>query len=99
MMYGTPGGIVLIFGGDVRYLNLAMRSPVPNEIRVEIPPVQDEKMTRENSPLRPPTILLSDPVARVVPPASVRSDVSRRRSKTGPSRRKWRGCPDERRKP
>jgi hypothetical protein len=28
-MYGTPGGIVLIFGGDVRYSDLATRRFLP----------------------------------------------------------------------
>src|SRR5947199_3790655 len=34
MMYGTPGGIVLIFGGDVRYLCLAISEPFVSEASV-----------------------------------------------------------------
>src|SRR5438045_3202292 len=34
MMYGTPGGIVLIFGGDVRYLCLAISELFVSEASV-----------------------------------------------------------------
>src|SRR2546423_11704963 len=33
-MYGTPGGIVLIFGGDVMYSDLAMRRSRPATVSV-----------------------------------------------------------------
>src|SRR5205823_12100036 len=82
-----------------KYLCSGMGSPVPNELPLEIQPVEDARKSRENVSLVPPTILLRDLVAHVAALAFDRSDVSRKTWKTGPWQGTRRRCPGEGRKP
>jgi hypothetical protein len=74
MMYGTPGGMPVRLGGDVKYWCLAMGSPFPNELR----PAFLKSNVPQNVVLPHSTRPLLDQVVPSELPAFVQEDAFRK---------------------
>jgi len=103
-MYGTPGGIVLMFGGEVAYLYLAIPARLPSEVwfQGKIRPASALATAREMSIFqvkrsRSSRVELQDRHVPFAHPAFRRRDVFRT-SKSGAAkhkRTKWRTFADQ----
>src|SRR5712691_3277239 len=84
MMKGTPGGIPVMFGGEIAYLYLAITDGLPNEVwfQGKIPPASPKTKVYRNL-FRSPQIeiLLPDQPVLSELPAFRRGDVFRTRNK------------------